>query len=306
MLKKFYKILSVFFLLLIFVTISGCGEGTIDIGDNTYAPQIVIEGYLYPGKKVSDIKISRNLPITTTYIDSSSLFIADADVSIFDFTLNKSYKLGYNNFKHSYQYTGDSLNINYGQKYKITVNARIDGRDLQASASTLVPNYGFSILEDKSVLGELKYREKDGSGNMKNFTVTVKPSPGTDFYAISSNAVDADLKTFIYDNPVHKFEIKDVSENFYNFKYQTRRLMDINSYGESVTYVIDWFDVWFYSRYRIIVYACDDNFKYYILTHSSVKEVDGNFHEPRMFIEGDGIGIFGSAIADTVYFKVTQ
>lgn len=284
----------------------GCGEGTVDIGDNTYTPQIVIEGYLYPGKKVQDIKISRNLPITITRIDSLSLFLPDADVYITDISQNRAYKLNYNKSRYSYETNNDSLVIDYGKSYKLDVRARIDNRNLTASAATLVPQKGFTILRDQSTLGTLKYREKDNSGQLKNFVITVKPSPGTDFYAISSNALNASVTTFIYDNPVVKFDVNDVNKSFFNLKYQMRRLMDINSYGQSVSYTIDWFDCWFYSKYRIIVYACDDNFKYYILTHSSVKEPDGNFHEPRMFIEGDGIGVFGSAIADTVYFSVTK
>jgi len=300
------KILFISFIAGVALLCSGCGEGSVDIGDNTYKPQIVIEGYLYPGQKVQDIKISRNLPITTTYIDSSSLFLPNAEVIITDLEKNKSYKLDFNKSKFSYEYNFDSLVINYGQKYKLEVKATIDKKELKASSSTIVPQKGFTILQEQSVLGQLRYREKDSYGNLKNFIITVKPSPGTDFYAISSNATDASIASFIYDNPVRKFEVEDVTKNFFNFKYQMRRLMDINSYGQSVSYTIDWFDCWFYGKYKIIVYACDDNFKYYILTHSSVKEPDGNFHEPRMFIEGDGIGVFGSAITDTVYFTVTK
>ena len=284
---------------------TGCGEGSVEIGDDTYQPQLVIEGYLYPGQNVSDIKISRNLPITVNRIDSLSLFIPDADVRITDISKNKIYNLTYNKTKHSYEYIGDSLFIEYGNSYKLTVRGKIDNKDLQASSTTIVPQKGFKILEDLSELGTLKYREKAPSGDLKNFSITIKPSPGTDFYAISSNSLDASVQSFIYDNPIVKYDVSDVNKGFFNLKYQMRRLMDINSYGESVNYKIDWFDVWFYGRYRIIIYACDDNFKYYILTHASVKEIDGNFHEPRMFFEGDGIGVFGSAITDTVYFSVT-
>ena len=58
--------------------------------------------------------------------------------------------------------------------------------------------------------------------------------------------------------------------------------------------------------YRAVVYACDENFRLFLLTYDSVQEFDGNFHEPIMNFTGDGIGVFGSCIADTVYFKVTQ
>ncbi len=32
--------------------------------------------------------------------------------------------------------------------------------------------------------------------------------------------------------------------------------------------------------------------------------MDGNFHEAKFNIDGDGIGVFGSVIADTVYVDV--
>jgi hypothetical protein len=52
------------------------------------------------------------------------------------------------------------------------------------------------------------------------------------------------------------------------------------------------------------VYAGDNNFKDYVLTVSNVQQPDGNFIEPRMYLTGDGIGIFGSAIRDTVTFNL--
>ncbi len=64
--------------------------------------------------------------------------------------------------------------------------------------------------------------------------------------------------------------------------------------------------MWFYGQYRIIAYAGDENMKNYYLTHANVAEMDGNLHEPVFNIDGDGIGIFGSAIADTLYFTVLQ
>ena len=76
--------------------------------------------------------------------------------------------------------------------------------------------------------------------------------------------------------------------------------------GETLIGALDWINIWFYGNYRIIVYACDENFRLYVLTYKNVQEFDGNFHEPRINIDGDGIGIFGSAIADTVYLKVKK
>jgi len=37
-----------------------------------------------------------------------------------------------------------------------------------------------------------------------------------------------------------------------------------------------------------------------------VQEIDGNLHEPAFHIEGDGIGVFGAAVADTAYFEIVR
>lgn len=41
-------------------------------------------------------------------------------------------------------------------------------------------------------------------------------------------------------------------------------------------------------------------------TFDEVQEDDGNFHEPLFDIEGDGIGVFGSVVADSIKVEVLQ
>ena len=65
-----------------------------------------------------------------------------------------------------------------------------------------------------------------------------------------------------------------------------------------------WADTWFFGHYRAILYAGDINFKHYYLTHGNVQDIDGNLNEPKFHINGDGIGVFGSAAVDTVYFEI--
>ena len=69
---------------------------------------------------------------------------------------------------------------------------------------------------------------------------------------------------------------------------------------------LPWYTFNFYDHYRIIVYASDDNYKDFFMTYQQVMEMDGNFHEAKFNIEGDGIGVFGSVIADTVYVDVVR
>ncbi len=67
-----------------------------------------------------------------------------------------------------------------------------------------------------------------------------------------------------------------------------------------------WWNVWYYGRHQIVVYAADKNYANFIQTFEEVEEEDGNFHEPVFNFEGDAIGYFGSAIADTVYIEITR
>ena len=61
---------------------------------------------------------------------------------------------------------------------------------------------------------------------------------------------------------------------------------------------------WFYTEYRLTTMACDVNYKEFLQTYNDVQEEDGNFHEAKFNIEGDGIGVFGSVVLDTVTVNV--
>jgi hypothetical protein len=56
----------------------------------------------------------------------------------------------------------------------------------------------------------------------------------------------------------------------------------------------------------VIIYAADRNFRDFQITHELLQSIDGNYHEPAFHIDGDGIGVFGSAAVDTAYFEVLR
>lgn len=293
--------LSIFFLSFIFYS---CGEGTIDVSPETYTPKIVIQGFVYPGKKIENIFITNNIPLDI--FSGSSIIILNADVKITDLSNGRVYKLTFNPSKISYEYNGTDLQIDFGKSYRLDVTAIVDGLRLSANSTTTVPAKGFQILKDQSTLGTLKYREKDNTGNLKSFNVFFEPSPGTNYYAISIVALDASMENFIYDNAYFEIKEKDLNDDFDYYKYQFKALQNVKSDAVKSNYKVEWLDTWFYSKYRLIIYAADENFRLFAQTHKNVQEFDGNFHEPRMNINGEGIGVFGSAIADTVYFEVVK
>lgn len=282
-----------------------CGEGTVEIGSNTYEPKIVIEGYLYPGQKIQNIKITRNVPLNTN-VDPINLVLNNANVKLIDLQTGKEFKLTFNSQKLFFEYNGTDLSIGFDKSYKLVVTASIDGKVLTANSITRIPKSGFRIIDELTTSQTIPYREQNSGGGIKNITLAFSPSPGTDFYFFSIVALNASDSSFIYNNPYISVKTEDVKKDLDRYKYQMRWLQNINSLGTLIKYDLDWINFWFYGNYRIIVYACDENFRLYVQTYKNVQEFDGNFHEPRINILGEGIGIFGSAIADTVYVKVIK
>jgi Domain of unknown function (DUF4249) len=283
-----------------------CGEGEVTIDQNKYEAKIVIDGYLYPNQQVDRIKITRNLPIGVN-IARSELAISDAVVVITDLnvTPNESHSLSFNADSLYYFDDGNNLVVQHGGEYRIEVQATIEGKVLEASSTTKVPLAGFRIFDSVST-SQISFTDISQSGTLPRPVIYFDRSDQTDFYAFSILAMDADTLSFIYD--VHPWggniELKDVKENFDTFRKSHDTIFNTPIVADTTSWTVEWFHMWFMGRYRIIAYAGDNNMKDYYLTHANVVETDGNLHEPEMNITGDGIGIFGSAIADTFYFDL--
>ncbi|MFQ5649891.1 MAG: DUF4249 family protein [bacterium] len=280
--------------------LSACGEGTLSM-DNTFQPRIVIQGYLFPNHKV-EVRLLRNFPLNAT-IDDNEVILSEAQAVIID-QEGSRFELRFDADRQIYE--SSAIAVDYGKRYTLEVHATIDAKALFARSTTTVPQPGFEILEENSVLDSLVYRQRDENGQLIDFEIVFNRSPGTDFYALALNALDADTSTFIYDNPFDDFDVDDVLEDFEDFKYTYGWIQDTPLQpGESSIDVFSFF-TWFYGEYEAVVLAGDRNFRDFLISHGQVQEIDGNFHEPAFHIEGDGIGVFGSAIADTAYFTVLR
>lgn len=277
----------------------------MDLKDETYEPKIVIDGYIMPNHRVRDIRISRNFPLDKE-INIMEFPLKDAKVSITDIQTNQTYPLTFNIGQLGFEYRGKELLISEGNSYQLSVSANIDGQKLLAETVTTVPLNGFFIDENASNLAPKTYREEDTNGNIKNFDITFNHSASTDFYALSIVALEASRNNFIEDSPGH-LDKDDLDDDLLNFlKYEAQWAQtSLNPNGKTKIEIL-WFSTWFYGKYRVILYAGDKNFKQYFLTHNDVQDIDGNLYEPKFFIDGDGIGVFGSAIADTVYFEILR
>ncbi len=281
-------IISLFIILL-----AGCGKPGINLDNAPYNPKITVEGYLYPGQTIKDLRLMRNYPIGNQ-LNPATFFLTPSANNVAA-TINGKL-LQYD--AADYSYYNNQITVGYGKKYTLEVYATLDGKQLHTTSATITPQKGFSVL--KKNLGTFLY-----GGTI---TVIYKPSPGTGFYAFSIVPDSAGTKNFIYNNSLRKnIDSSDVADHLNEYKFRYGYIDNINSDANNTySFSINSRNTWFYSSYTVVAYACDENFKDFILTAPNVQEIDGNFHEPIETFQGDGIGVFGSAIADTLRFTIAK
>ena len=287
--------------------LSSCGKTSISIDESTYEPKIVFNAYLYPKRPVTDIRITRNFAVGRQ-IDRNEIALSTASVDLIETGSGMVYPLTFNLEKGSFEYLDNDLNIKYGATYRLDVSATIDGIELQASSVTTVPDSGLKIDLENSIYGDLYYRQTDDIGQLISPRINYTQSDNAVFFLVSIAALEASKETFIYENPFD-FDIQDALDGgakIENFQYSARWTRPENQVDGQAVIELTWFQFWFYGPYRLILYAGDQNYFHYYNTHGNVQEPDGNLHEPIFDIEGDGIGVFGSAVTDTVYLNVLK
>jgi len=297
--------------LLAILTLQGCGEGVVEIENVSYEPRVSIEGFLIPGKPVSGIRLFRNFKLNQDLREQTPLLDAiKTTATITDESSGIVYPLSYHTpanlldiGNYYYEYTGNDLTIEYGRSYTLEVRTEIDNTPVQARSTTTVPMPGFKIAGVN--YDSLQYRQKI-DGELVNFVLDIDRSPGTTYYLASIQSLTDDYDKFVSFSPFGKMSREEFEKDKERFTYNTFWIQ--NTPGEAGRSIMNlfWFEFHFYSRYRVIVYAADKNYREFMQTYSRVQEIDGNFHEARFNIEGQGIGVFGSVIPDTVYVTVTE
>jgi hypothetical protein len=285
---------KIFLLLFISIIFAECGDPSVNINNASYEPKITVEAYLYCGETVKDIRLSRNFTLGVP-IDTNQLYLTPAENNVV-ITVNGT-PLNFD--PNTDTYYNDQITIGYNKIYNLAVSASIDGRQLHTTSTTTTPQEGFEILNKN--MGQFKY-----NGNLISLNFTA--SPGTDFYAFSIVPDSASLSNFIYDNLFrNNIDTTEILKNFNDYIFRRGTLFNIDSYSNNVySFVLNNRDTWFYSSYKIIAYAGDNNFKDYFITAPSVQEFDGNFHEPIPIFKGDGIGVFASAVKDSATFSIIK
>ena len=305
------KILKFTLLILVTISIFSCGEGTEDVENESYKTKIVIDGYLIPHQKVNKIKITRNFRINQDLTKTS--LIPDVDrttVTITDLQNDNIYPLQFHVAadhrleNYYWEYNGSGLDIEFGKSYKLDVTAMIEGKELHASAVTKIPEEGFEIVNINHT--ELSYRQKNENGERLNFELIIDRAPGTTFYVNTIRALNPSKYNFIYNNPYSDPDSSEVEEDLVDWSYTYDWTQDTPETAGQTNIEMFWPYFMFYDEYQIITMACDVNYKEFLQTYNDVQEEDGNFHEAKFNIEGDGIGVFGAVVTDTLYVSVIQ
>ncbi len=276
---------------LLFLT-SSCGDPAIE-AFNQYEPKIVVNAYLFVGTTVSDIRILRNYPVGTT-IESSKQYLTPAEGTVV--TINGTV-LDYNPTTKSY--FSNSITVQPKTTYSLQVSSIVEGKKLECSAVTTTPDLGFAL--EKNNLGIIQY-------NAEKPIIRFKTSEGAYSYSFSFRPDSASLESFIYDN-IFQSDIttEDVRKDFNDYYLQWDMVINIDTQLVGFfDYVTEWWNIWFYGTYTIYAYAGDINMRDFLLTANDIQELDGNFFEPAFYIKGDGIGVFGSAVRDSLTMRVTK
>ena len=190
--------------------------------------------------------------------------------------------------------------------------ARYAGFDSELFVGTQQTHYATIVIAGPTFL-------MTGAGNA-TFTVTAAGMTGSpiatdvalvigdttrDVARKAAVALNADVSTFIEDN-IFGMKSDNLEDNINYLKYISYWSSPDNRADGTSNIELPWWLIYFYSPYRIILYAGDINFYHFFVSHQSVMNIDGNLREPLFYFEGDGIGLFGSAIRDTIYFNVTK
>ena len=303
-------------ILLLPIFLIACGQGIVEVTNESYEPRLVIEGLLIAGEKVDHIHISKNFRLKDD-LSRTDMVVNYAEVKIFDVSAGKTYLLAfyetpitpgapkYERLNRAYyRYENNDWRIEAGKTYTLEVSATVEGKALFAHSTTTVPRAGFKIAQVNH--DSLQYRQHDASGEVMNFQLTIDRSPGTNFYVAVIRPQLATTDNFIYENSYVDLKPADVEDDIDNFNNKVEWIQDTPLIAGQSNVDIFWWDLWFYSTYNVAVYAADKNYREFLQTYDSVQEEDGNFHAAKFNFEGDGIGYFGSAVMDTVQIKVLR
>jgi hypothetical protein len=259
--------------------------------------EIILQGYLTVGEPINNIRLTRTIPLTEKY-DLEQSTVKDAEIIIKEG--DNIFNLIYNNSTLLYEFDSNYVvkeNTNYEIEIKTTNNKIITGE-------TFTPS---QIIWDQVFEEEVLQFPIDTLNPDK----TERISWQYDGTLLSVNLTVRCLDTLNYGSYFERFNIGE------NTNEKNRRIerpwrddfdfLDPVEYvilpGESKSTPVVWNSFKFYGLHEVTVYAPDFNW-----TRWGIQFYRNQYNELLSSVEGDGIGVFGSAsvIRDTLFVIKNQ
>ena len=305
---------KLFFLILPALLISACGKGVVDVTRESYEAKIVVEGLLIADQPVGKIHLTRNFPVDADLrhmpliddVEASSAAITELETgTVHPLHFVAPQGDGPHVLKEYYWTSGDpGFIIRHGQSYRLDVAMPIDGQQLTASAVTTVPGTGLALASLNK--DTLPYRATDEDGEIRRFEMQIDRVPGIDLYMTTIACQNAVLDSLIMDNPYEEIDLDEAEEDLHEYGFEVQWIQNTPRTTGRSPITIYWYQLYFYGDYTLSVHAVDRNYARFMQTYDNVQEMDGNFHEAYIQLEGDGIGYFGSASIITQEITVTR
>jgi len=305
---------KLFLLILPALLLSACGKGVVDVTRESYEPKIVVEGLLIAGQPVGKIHLTRNFPVDADLRHTPLIDDVEATTAVIteveSGTAHALYFVapqddGPHVLKDYYWTTGDpGFIIKHGQSYRLDISMPIEGQPLTASAVTHVPGPGLALASLNT--DTLPYRAVDEDNEIRHFKLQIDRVPGIDLYMTTLVCHHAVMDSLIMDNPYEEIDADEAEEDMEEYGFEVQWIQNTPQTAGRSPITIYWYQLYFYGDYTLTVHAVDRNYARFIQTFDNVQEMDGNFHEAYIHLDGDGIGYFGSASIVTQEITVTH
>lgn len=267
-----------------------------------YKEQYVVESYLYTGRSLPLVHITKTIPVQQpySYRRLSSVKNANVHIQLLD---NENRAKVEQTFEYTFQkdnyYPVQEHTVLPGRTYRLLIN--IPGYSQTVTAQTQVPEV-FEILRFGP--DTLQYQ----SGEPLSLTISASHYPGRQnvyMVGIHSQVPEVENLTPHY---AALYEEKEYDPHYFNF-LQTHdwgvltagNFTPVNE--EALSIVVPWNEIPFFNKNNILVSALDDNLFDFIRSQSIQRSYQGlppgEIQNVLTYVEG-ALGIFGAVTSDTV------
>jgi hypothetical protein len=275
------RFLVYLFLSLVF---SSCDEVNLnDIASN----QFVVEGFLYAGEPINDIRVKSSFPLADT--EDTSVPINNAEVRLLKnghtYVLKASGENGY------YHYPNEDLKVNTGDQFQLEVSYN----GIKATAKTIVPSPTTGL---KLSLDSLKVPQLPFSEGREAITAAIRKfmsassiratwnNPSEDFYFI---VVETDNDTII---PIFPSVILDALARF--------RFVSAPTTNSSISFLGG--TLVSYGKHVVKVYHIN---KEYAALYENRTQDSRDLNQPPSNVQ-NALGVFSAFNSQNAYFDVVK